>query len=98
MDRFLFACFAAAGLYGFAAAAHATPVQDTSQPIIVTAATPQQDGMPSMLAKLHIEVQMLQTEVQTLGHLECQDSGDTQYSFSVAPPPNPDNAPIPSGG
>ena len=98
MNRILFACIAASGLYGFAAAANAATVQDMSQPIIVSAGTAEPDSVRSMLAELHDEVQTLQTEVQSLAGRDGEDPSDPHYAFSVAPPPNPDDAPIPSGG
>ncbi len=99
MKKLLIVCFVTTSFYGFAAAANAAPTQGTSQPINVSATTPPQNGdMPYMLAKLQNEIQVLQTEVQTLGNLEGQAPGDSRYIFDAEPPPNPDGAPIPSGG
>jgi hypothetical protein len=86
VKNFLIACFAATSLLGFATGAGASPVQNPSQPITVAANATQPDAeVPYMLAKLHEDIQMLQTEVQTLGSLEGQAHGSSQYFFSAAP-------------
>jgi hypothetical protein len=99
VNRFLIACFAATSYCSLAATADATPVQNVSQPNAVVANTTQHNNsMPSMLAALQNEIQMLRTDVQTLGNLEGHAPGDPSYAFAAEPPPNPGDAPIPSGG
>ena len=84
MNKFSIACFAAISLCGFVAKANASPVQNPAQPITVAAnATQPSADVPYMLAKLHGDIQMLQTEVQTLGSLEGQAQGSSQYFFAA---------------
>lgn len=90
MNKALITCFVAAGLCGSAHAATWQQQQQTLQPITVTAS----GGMSYELAKLENEIQMLQTEVRTLGTLEGQAAGDSHYVFSAGP----EGSPVSTGG
>ena len=79
MNKVLIACLAATGLCGFAHAATTQPEQQMPQPITVSAG----GDMSYMLAQLKGEIQMLQTEVHTLGSLEGQVPGGSRYVFSA---------------
>ena len=51
-----------------------------------------------MVVALQQQVARLQAQVQKLQASQGQTDGQTRYIFDAVSPPNPDNAPIPSGG
>ncbi len=84
MKTFLIACFAATSLCSLASVANASPVQNPGQPITVAANSTPSDA-PYMFAKLHDDIQMLQTEIQALGTMEGQTHGNSRYIFAAMP-------------
>ena len=77
-------------LCGFAHQASAAP------PSLAGSTSAQTD--PVSVEALQHKVAQLQSEVQELQSAQRNSDAQPQYIFDAVPPPNPDNAPIPSGG
>ena len=99
MKKLLLACFSTVGFCGFLATANAATLNVTTPTTAVstiTAGSP--SDLPYMLAKAQGRIQVLQNEVHNLDTQVTSNGTDPQYFFSVAPPPNADGSPIPTGG
>lgn len=73
--------------------------QDIMRQINMSASVlPQSGYSPYMLAKLQNQIQMLQTELQTLGSLKGQTPGGPRYVFDAEPPSDFNGSPVPTGG
>ena len=99
MKMLLLACVSTVAFCGFLATANATTLHVTTPTVAVsTVMAGSPSDLPYRLAKAQGMIQVLQNEVHNLNTQIGSNGTDPQYFFSVAPPPNADGSPIPTGG
>jgi hypothetical protein len=97
-SKFILGPFTIIGLCsGFAVADAASSYSATLPALTLSSDVNSTADFPYLVAKLQGDVLALQGEVNDLLQQDGQDPSDPAYSFSIAPPPNHDGAPIPNG-
>ncbi len=97
MNKFIIACVAATGFCGLAAGANAAILPSAAPPASVAViASPATGVSADKIAELQTEVELMQSRMQAAGYGADGTAG--AVFLSLAPAPNADGAPIPSGG
>ena len=89
MNKLMVVCFSAVSLCGFVASANAATLNSTAPAAVVSGTiVGAQANVPYVVAQPRIKFRATHTP----------GMADTQYFFTVAPAPNANGSPIPTGG